>query len=474
MPTNVTTATPAMATEWSASWAGGDPAAYPAEEFTMKCVTRGDTDGCMANNGVSSDPIGRNPGSEQSGTLTGLTPGKRYDCYVMVENEVSTTCSEKVEYTTAPGVPTDLLLLPVESEPMFRKIAWTNPSYPNNQESIASASITCCFDFPAISGAGVNVCNTQEFSSTWISDANFDFTYFVSLDASSYSFLWTTAEVRRQGMLMYSNNNYNCTVSVCNIDDACSVVSDPAEVGCPSNEALLGHWTPTGVSGNPLNDGWFKVGPVRKLGTWINGFDENTDAYGDSDFDLFVTTFTMDGNEILGVGGRLEDFYTENGDAQYQVDIIGIAVDPVPSDDFLPAIYTDYSDYLEGGSDYSGECLPGRFTLAYFPNSRSIVSFYYFDACSVSTSPDSFPESDYLVEIGESSDYQNFEVYFNLSAITQYTDIPIKNGWKVQVGVAQNDNFDSASGGLAFSLPYCTNEGDTPPIGTPIGTGQPA
>ena len=477
MPTNVTTTSSPTATEWSASWTGGDPAAYPAEAFTMKCVTRGDTDGCMANNAVSSDPIARDPDSQQSGTLTGLTPGKQYDCYVMVENDVNMACSEKVEYTTAPGVPTNVTLLPVESQPLYRKIAWSNPSYPSNQETITSASITCCFTFGTVESQTTDVCNTQEFTSNWVSNANFDFDYFFYLDPTISPLFTTIQDVRRTVSFLYANAIYDCSVSVCNVDGSCSEASDFAEVSCPADQSLLSHWTPTFPTGNPLADGWFKVGASTQLGTLVDRYDENAGPYDNNTaaFDLFVTTFSFGDVDYLGVGARLEDLFMYNaGNDYFDVDIIRIILDPLPANNF-DYVYPSYPsddcpDCLFDG-DYSDNCKTGRvvFQISLPGTSENIDNFYYYDSCSVSTSRDYFPGDDWnFFDWWTSSDSQNTEFIFNMTAIAEYTDRPFTNGWKVYMRVAQDEGYFakrrlqqvneySSYKAIGYSLPFCTS-----------------
>ena len=87
-------------TTWTASWTEAANAGIPAETYMLKCVDRG---------GSCSDPaVAQSPNITRGvriGSVSGLTPGKQYTCYLTVTGYSTELCSLSIaaDVTTSPG-----------------------------------------------------------------------------------------------------------------------------------------------------------------------------------------------------------------------------------------------------------------------------------------------------------------------------------------------------------------------------------
>jgi len=69
----------------------------PEETYTIKCTDDVSVTDCLSTNGtVQETGIAR---GAQAGTLTGLTDGDEYKCWVIAVNSVDSVCSAPVQYT---------------------------------------------------------------------------------------------------------------------------------------------------------------------------------------------------------------------------------------------------------------------------------------------------------------------------------------------------------------------------------------
>ena len=94
--------------EISFTWTDGT-AGIPEETYTIKCTDDVSVTDCLSTNGtVQETGIAR---GAQAGTLTGLTDGDEYKCWVIAVNSVDSVCSAPVQYTLplAPGAPTNVV-----------------------------------------------------------------------------------------------------------------------------------------------------------------------------------------------------------------------------------------------------------------------------------------------------------------------------------------------------------------------------
>ena len=82
--------------EISFTWTDGT-AGIPEETYTIKCTDDVSVTDCLSTNGtVQETGIAR---GAQAGTLTGLTDGDEYKCWVIAVNSVDSVCSAPVQYT---------------------------------------------------------------------------------------------------------------------------------------------------------------------------------------------------------------------------------------------------------------------------------------------------------------------------------------------------------------------------------------
>jgi Fibronectin type III domain len=103
-PTNLTTVgvdfQSLLSANWTASWTDAAIAGVPAETYMLKCVDRG---------GSCSDPaVAQSPNitrGVRTGSVSGLTPGKQYTCYLTVTGYSTELCSLSIaaDVTTSPG-----------------------------------------------------------------------------------------------------------------------------------------------------------------------------------------------------------------------------------------------------------------------------------------------------------------------------------------------------------------------------------
>ena len=94
-PTNVVPDSTASG-EISFTWTDGT-AGIPEETYTIKCTDDVSVTDCLSTNGtVQETGIAR---GAQAGTLTGLTDGDEYKCWVIAVNSVDSVCSAPVQYT---------------------------------------------------------------------------------------------------------------------------------------------------------------------------------------------------------------------------------------------------------------------------------------------------------------------------------------------------------------------------------------
>ena len=94
-PTNVVPDSTASG-EISFTWTDGTSGS-PEETYTIKCTDDVSVTDCLSTNGtVQETGIAR---EAQAGTLTGLTDGEEYKCWVIAVNSVDSVCSAPVQYT---------------------------------------------------------------------------------------------------------------------------------------------------------------------------------------------------------------------------------------------------------------------------------------------------------------------------------------------------------------------------------------
>lgn len=181
------------------------------------------------------------------------------------------------------------------------------------------------------------------------------------------------------------------------------------------------------------------------MGTFVNNFDYNGDGTTAA-FDPFETTFSFGDVDYLGVGARLEDLFLNNPYDDYlDIDGARIILDPVPAENFdyaLPGFPSDYCESCWFDADYSDGCKTGRIVLELTHDNMNVVTkeFYYYDSCSISNLRDYFVnEYDFSPGTISYDDLQNFEIFFNMTVIAEYTDRPITNGWKVFMEVFKDE-----------------------------------
>jgi hypothetical protein len=119
-PVNVTT-TAVGDTTWSASWSVGTTAGFPEETYALGCAMPGTA---CTGSGVAS--LSLYPRTAGNGTVSGLTPGRKYRCFVQVTNPVFTRCYNPVDIATfqRPGLPSNLVTSSINSTTWTASWSW--------------------------------------------------------------------------------------------------------------------------------------------------------------------------------------------------------------------------------------------------------------------------------------------------------------------------------------------------------------
>ena len=123
---------------WAATWADIDPAAIPQESYNLKCVPRGDQDGCQATSTYQTLGIPR--GSEE-GVVKDLVPKGFYNCFVIATNKFGTTCSSAIVYEAKVIVPDKPVIDNTQLTLTTFTAAWTD--LPPNADPLESYDLIC-------------------------------------------------------------------------------------------------------------------------------------------------------------------------------------------------------------------------------------------------------------------------------------------------------------------------------------------
>ncbi len=83
-------------TTWRANWTDSEPQGQPTETYSLKCVGRDRA--CRAP--AAGTPAAKIARGTREGTVTGLTAGKKYTCFVVASNALGKVCSGKLGIAT--------------------------------------------------------------------------------------------------------------------------------------------------------------------------------------------------------------------------------------------------------------------------------------------------------------------------------------------------------------------------------------
>jgi len=152
-PTNVSL-TNATTTSMSFSWTDGAEG-VPQESYNITCTTDTSSTDCQNPGGSVQSVTGISRGTEQ-GTVTGLTPGTQYKCWVVATNAAGSVCSDPVTKTSLKdaGAPT------ITSVVQGRKSSIVDVTWQPGSDSIPSAADPAFFVTCVSSGAA---CPTPAF-----------------------------------------------------------------------------------------------------------------------------------------------------------------------------------------------------------------------------------------------------------------------------------------------------------------------
>ena len=166
-------------------------------------------------------------------------------------------------------------LQPTENTPLKRRVFWDVAAVPEGY----SVKVECCFSTDSDDCSGDLEPGVED--------------NFVDIDFST-----PVSEVEK--MTLYAQGDYVCGAKLCNINDVCGELV-PATIRCGFRTAegqdlkSFSSKAIDGTSGDPSEDGWFKIGGSSQVGTLAeiaNG--GGPDTYDDliPKVDLYATAFT--------------------------------------------------------------------------------------------------------------------------------------------------------------------------------------